>query len=823
MNNLIFGLFLLLLLRGWGSPVAAQSTRVLGTITDSITGAPLPLVSIALKGTSTGTSTDFEGSFSLESNENADTLLISSIGYYNQTIAIKKGQFQEVFIELVPKNITLNEVIILPGENPAEILLKKVLAKKDEHNPDKEDFYDVDVYNKVQIDANNIEDMLDGRSMRKFQWISEYIDTSIVNGKVYLPIFFTESVSKLYYRGSPKSKREFIEAARISGVENESVAQYLGNMYQNVNFYDNLITLFDKNFVSPIAGFGLAYYKYYLVDSSYIDSDWCYKVMFRPRRKQELTFSGEMWINDSSFAIKQYEMRIVPDANVNFINDMIIEQHFTRGDSGRWMLSKEKLLADFNVFQKNQKGTLGFYGHKTTSYENYVFNNPQSSGFYSHPERVVVADDAYEKPESYWENVRHDTLSSEEQDIYTMVDSVTQMPVFRTWQDLVFLFTTGYYIWGNFEIGPYASMVSFNDIEGTRFRFGGRTSNKFSKKIMPSAYIAYGTKDETFKYGSGFTWMVDKKPRRVFDINYKHDMEQLGMSSNGFREDYILASLLSRNATNKLTLVDELKLNYSHEWFSGFSNSIRFMKKDIFPIGDTVFNFGENGNNLQRNQVRTSEISIGMRFAYKEKYVYGEFDRSSLGTTYPILQTSYSLGIKDLWGADFSYQRLNVNIEDWFNVGALGWSKYVIDAGKIWETLPYPFLKLHEGNETYFLDAASFNTMNYFEFVSDEWVSLYYTHRFDGLFLNRIPLLKKLKWREVIWGKGLIGRLSDKNKDYSQFPEGMYTLNKPYFEAGAGIDNIFKILRVDAVWRLSYLDHPDIAKFHIMFGLEVYF
>ena len=350
MNKLVFRIFFFLSLIGACIDADAQNTRILGTVTDSISGDPLPLVSIALKGTSSGTSTDFEGSFSLESNENADSLLISCIGYHNRTIEIKKGQFQEIFIQLTPKNIMLNEVIILPGENPAEILLKKVIAKKDEHNPDEEDFYDVDVYNKVQIDANNIEDMLEGRSMRKFQWISEYTDTSLVNGKVYLPIFFTESVSKLYYRKSPKSKREFIEAARISGVENESVAQYLGNMYQNVNFYDNLITLFDKNFVSPIAGFGLAYYKYYLVDSSYIDSDWCYKVMFKPRRKQELTFSGEMWINDSSFAIKQYEMRIVPDANVNFINDMIIEQHFSRGDSGRWMLTKEKLLADFSVF-----------------------------------------------------------------------------------------------------------------------------------------------------------------------------------------------------------------------------------------------------------------------------------------------------------------------------------------------------------------------------------------------------------------------------------------------------------------------------------------
>jgi len=295
------------------------------------------------------------------------------------------------------------------------------------------------------------------------------------------------------------------------------------------------------------------------------------------------------------------------------------------------------------------------------------------------------------------------------------------------------------------------------------------------------------------------------------------------MSPNGFREDYFLASFLTRNPADKLTLVDEFNIRYEHEWFTGFSNTIQFMKKDIYPIGDTVFNFGENSNSFQRKLIRSSDVSLAIRFAYKEKYIYGEYDRSSLGTTYPILQVRYNLGIKDLLNADYNYQKLNINIEDWFNVGTLGWSKYVIDAGKIWGTLPYPFLNLHAGNETYFYDEESFNTMNYFEFVSDEWVSLTYIHHFDGFFLNRIPLMRKLKWREVIWGKGLIGNLNNNNKSYSDFPEGMFTLKEPYFEAGAGVENIFKFLRVDAVWRLSYLDHPDIAKFQVMFGMNVFF
>jgi len=401
-----------------------------------------------------------------------------------------------------------------------------------------------------------------------------------------------------------------------------------------------------------------------------------------------------------------------------------------------------------------------------------------------------------------------------------MVDSIKKMPTFNTVYDIIDMFVSGYLNWGKFDIGPYASMLSFNEIEGARFRLGGRTSEKFSKKIMPSAYVAWGTKDQKFKFGGGFLYLMNKKPRRGFQILFKHDMEQLGMSPTGFREDFLLASFITRNPANKLTLVNELKAHYEHEWFTGFSNTVRFLHKDIFPVGDTVFNFGEG---TTREKITTSEITLEMRFAYKERYVYSDFIRTSLGTIYPIIQFKYSKGIKDLWGGDYNYQKASFYFSDWFNVGNIGWSKYVIEAGKIWGRLPYPFLKMHEGNETYFFDETSFNTMNYFEFVSDEWVSLYYTHRFDGFFLNRIPLLRKLKWREVVWGKGLIGNLSAANRNYSEFPEGMHTLGKPYIETGAGIENIFKFLRVDGVWRLSYLDHPDIAKFQVMFGMQVFF
>lgn len=802
-----------------------QKTRIYGVVKDSLTGEPVPMASIFFQGTSIGTTSDFEGVFKIETNEAVpDSVSISCLGYLPQKAAIRKNQFQEIDFLLKTNSISLKVVEILSGENPADILLKKVWKNKKKNNPDNVPYYDCEVYGKLQVDVNNIDSSyFDTRATRPFNWILQFADTSMVNGKVYLPLFLSESVSDMFFRAEPKSNREIINAYKVSGIENESVTRFMGKMYQSFSIYDNYITLFDKNFVSPIGFLGQVYYKYYLTDSVETEQGKAYKLMFKPRRKQEPTFTGFFWVNDSSYSIREYEIKVVDDANINFVNDLVMYQHFSCYNNEYWMPDKEKITVDFNLLNENKKSTMGFYAHKSSSYQNYVFNQPKESGFYANPERILILPDAGDKDSLFWNTHRHDSLNRDEQVIYFIVDSVKKMPLFRTYYDIVNTIFTGYYVSGNFEFGPYASTISKNEIEGWRLRLGMRTSNKFSKRVMPSAYLAYGFLDREVKYGGGLLYMFDKNPRRTFEFKFKHDMEQLGMSATGFREDFFLTSFLSRNAADKLTMVNEFSGAYEHEWFTGFSNTLRFVQREIFPIGSPYFNFGEVSNDSLRKSVTSSEFSLDLHFAYKEKFFYGEFLRTSLGTKYPTLNIRYTRAVKDVFNSDYNYQRLNVNYSHWFNVGAIGWSKYVIDAGKIWGNLPYPFLKLHEGNETFVQDETSFNMMNYFEFVSDEWVSVYYIHRFEGLFLNRIPLLRKLKWRELIWAKGLVGHLSDSNRDFSRFPSDMYELDRPYYEAGIGIENIFKVLRIDGVWRLSHLDHPEISKFQVMVGLQLLF
>jgi len=803
--------------------VSSQITKILGKITDSATKEPVPFANVYLKGTNIGSISDFNGEYFFETYTPSDSISASFIGYISQTKAIQKNKFQYINFELAADNILLEEVVVRPGENPAEVLLRKIIKNKEATNKKNFDYYQYEVYNKIQFDANNITDKLRNKKILKpFKFIFDYVDTSTINGKAYLPMLLSETISDIYYRSNPKVKKEVIRASKISGVENESITQFLGNLYQNVNIYDNYINVFDKNFVSPVANFGLSFYRYYLVDSSFIGNKWCYQIMFKPRRKQELTFTGNFWVNDSSFAIKKVEIKIADDININFINDYAIRQDYDKINDKFWMITKDYVVVDFNVIE-NSRRTIGFFGHRTTTYKDFVFDSPKEKEFYSTPTNVTILDDCYDKDKTFWANSRHDSLTTKENNIYIMVDSIKNIPIFRTYVDIIYLITNGYYETGMFEIGPYYKMLSFNQVEGLRLRFGGRTSNDFSTKLMLDGHLAYGTKDGKFKYAAGFLYMLNKNPRRSFGASYKYDIEQLGQSLNAYSEDNLFASFFRRNPSDKLTIVREYKAFYEHEWFNGFSTTPRFNNRTIYPLGSSTFEINDNGKIKELNSIKTSEISLEIRYAYDEKFVMGEFERISLGTKYPVLGLRYCHGIPNLLNGDYKYDVLQIGIKHWFNVFSYGWSKYIIEAGKTWGTLPYPLLKLFPGNETFLADEYAYNLMNYFEFVSDQNISLFLTHHFDGIFLNRIPLMRKLKWREVAHAKVVIGSLSEKNKKYSILPPSSFILTKPYWEAGVGIENIFKIFRVDAIWRLSYLDNPDINNFALFFSFHFSF
>ncbi|MCC7302159.1 MAG: carboxypeptidase-like regulatory domain-containing protein [Bacteroidia bacterium] len=786
--------------------LAAQVTKVTGKVVDAETREGLPFVNVVFRKTKLSTTTDFDGKYSISASVPVDSLVVSYIGYVRYAVAVKRGQSQVINIELKSDVKTFDAVNITPGENPAHKILRKVWANKEKNDKDALEAYEYEVYNKVEFDLNNIpKEYKDKKALKPVKFIFDYIDSTNAKEKPYLPLFISESLSDYYYQKSPRKKKEVIKASRISGLQNEeSVTQFMGDMYQNVNLYDNNFEVFAKTFVSPISENGILFYKYYLIDSVYIDGVRCYHIQFKQRRKQECVFNGNMWIADTAFALKRVEMSLPDDVNLNYVNTLSFIQEYGKAPSGRWMLVKDRIIVDFAIREKKT----GFYGRKTTSYKNFILDQPRPDDFWTFGENLFVEKDAAEKTEEYWKNARHDSLSKNEQQIYHMVDTIQSLPIYKSWETILVTAVGGYWVKGPVELGPYYKILSFNSIEGLRLRVGGRTSNDFSRWVEINGFAAYGFDDEKFKYNAEFKSFITKNPRQIVYLNYKDDYEVLGQSWNAFTPDNIISSLFRRTPLTNMTRVQQGMLTWEYEPFDGWNNKLYLVNRNMTPLGTMKYiAFNDNFTRDTLSGITTSEIRIRTRFAYDEKYLEGTFLRTSTGTKYPVLSVAASFGIKGVMNGDYEYQKLVVNVTDRFYINPFGYVDYIVEGGQVFGKVPYPLLELHGGNETYVYDTYAFNMMNYYEFASDRYLTVQMFHHMGGFLFNKVPLLRKLKWREVFTVKALIGEVSSKNLNVFEFPATLNQLNNgPYYEVSAGVENVFKIFRFDALWRLSYVD-----------------
>jgi len=625
--------------------IKAQATKIRGLIIDSNTKEALPFVNISFKGTSIGTTTDFDGNYFLETRQAGDSISISSIGYIQQTIPIKKGEFQTININLYSQTIDLSEIIITPGENPAHTLLKKVIKRKKINNPDRYESFQYESYTKMELDINNFKNSFKSKKLlKKFQFIFNYVDTSVVTGKAYLPVLISESISDYYYQKNPKKEKEVIKASKVSGVDsNESIAQFTGQLHQNINVYDNYIDLFDIGFHSPIADGGLRTYKYYLIDSAFREKKWCYHITFKPKRKEVPAFTGDFWVADSTYAIESIKMRINKDVNINWVQDLVSETKFRQINDSIWFPDNKSLFIDFMLTKNDSTKQMGFFGRKNIAYRKVILNQPIKEKVLKLDNDVVVEEAALVRDNDYWNNSRPYKLSSRESKIYEMVDSIQNVPIYKNIVDVIKTFVTGYYIKGKFEYGPYYKLISSNEIEGNRFMFGGRTTEEFNENLRINAHLAYGTKDKKLKYGLGALYMLNKQKRETVEVQYRHDIEQLGKGPNTITEGNMLASLLKRNPNNKLTMATEASFMYEKTWKQGFSNKISFRHKIITPSSYIQFNgAGENANKTFKN-IKTSEIELNTRWTKNERFIRGNFNRASLGSEYPIVNLYLTL------------------------------------------------------------------------------------------------------------------------------------------------------------------------------------
>ena len=804
----------------WVSFAYGQKTICTGIVTDSETGKPLPYVTVGFVDSKIGTVSDINGSYRIETYYATPELKASFIGYYNTSKPIEKDQIQVIDFQLEVERKQLGEVVIKPDkdyENPAHIIFRRILANKNANNREKLDSYSYELYNKVEIDIDNPrEKLINFFLFNPIDFVFDNID-SISDETPFLPSFMSESVADYYYKKQPKKEREYIKATEISGMQNESVSQLLGDMYQNVNIYHNHVTIFDRSFISPLADNGLVHYRYYLIDSAMIGNKWCYQLQFQPRRKQELTFKGSFWVNDTTYAIKQIEATMARDANINFITNFHVEQEYSEVEKEVWMLTEDKLKINARFLIPHNLKYQKFIGRKTTTYQDFSINTLAADSIYSVDATVTILSGAEDYSRSDWDSCRHQPLTTNEAAVYHIIDSVMSTNYYKFW-DNVF---RGYYRIKYIEIGPYFGMYSFNSIEGNRLKFAARTSKLLNPDLRINTFAAYGFFDQEWKYGASFRYYPTRYPRQYIKVSYKKDLEQLGAGGMALGEDNLVTSLSRISSGNFMNGVREFYGLYERSWNSNVNTQFRFDNRSIWALGDLNFSkLNADKDSVNIDRITTSEFTLGIHYSFMERFLETPFNRTSLGSEFPMFDAQYSYGAPRLMGSQFEYHRLRMSIAQKIRLGIYGTSKYKMEAGKMWGTIPYIYLELHNGNETYFFADDAYNLMNYYEFVSDQYISLFWEHHFEGILFNKIPLLKKLMLREVIAGKAVYGSLSEKHNSALLIPNTTYSLNEPYIEVAAGIENIFSFARIDAIWRLTQYDNPNVTKFGVRVKLQ---
>ncbi|MCF8409413.1 MAG: DUF5686 and carboxypeptidase regulatory-like domain-containing protein [Crocinitomicaceae bacterium] len=784
----------------------SQQTIITGTVSDAGTGEKLPYVSVRFVDSKIGTLTDSVGGFKIETYYATDSLRFSLSGFVAQTIRIKRDESQQINVQLGILTDDLAEIVILtPDEFPSTRLHKRMVANKPINNKEKLNSYEYDLYSKIQFDLSNLDDNFGKNGVvKRLDLIMDYLD-STSTGENYLPLILSENYSNFYFKNNPKIKKELIQGTKITGIDNLQINQFLGDMYLDVNVYDNVIDVFNKSFISPTSPIARSYYKFFLEDSSFIDNDWCYKLRFLPKRSGDLTFTGEMWIHDTTYAIKLIKASIAPDANLNFIQDLYLEHRFDQVEKEVWMLKEEKLIADIKITQKTK--VYGIYARKNSTRRNYVINSKRDPEFYTTGNAIQVMDSAKIRPESYWQSVRTEQLTQQQEGIVDMVDSLNNLPFFQTLKNLTYFSTTGYYPLGKLEYGSAFTLLSFNQVEKFRMAFALRTSNNFSKRLELGGRIAYGFGDERFKYGLTTRFNITPKKRGMMTAYYTYDIEQIGQSPTAASMGSTFATVLSTAPFDKLTFVKKTGISLEKDIKKDVVIFSAFDWKEFTPLG--LANYLKlnqtTGLNDTISNIRTAEVTARFRWTKDEEFLAGQFDRTSLRSVFPILSIQAIFGIKGIAGSQYNYQKLEFQLEHNAQVGIFGRMRYGAIAGYIFGNTAYPLLKVHEGNQSLWLLTSAFNKLNFLEFISDRYVGAFIENHWEGLLFDRIPINKKLKWRLLTTGRVAYGAISARHEQEMLIPTFVKRFgNVPYVESSVGIENIFKALRVDLVWRMTH-------------------
>ena len=826
--------------------------RIKGLVTDSVSGEPLPYVSIIVKGTTTGAATDLDGRFSLTvpSSASGKMLEVSYLGYSTKQVSLKSGQ--SLSIQLAPTGIALNEVVVKPGreryrrrDNPAVAFVKNVIERRDANDPRNHDYYSYDRYQKMLFAMNDYKPKKreDGKT-GKFDFLEEFIDTLDV-GTTILPISEKEHFETVYYRRDPHSEKRLVKGDKSAGVDEvfsrDGIQQFLNEAFREVDIFRNNIPLFLQRFVSPLSSLGPTFYKYYLMDTLEIDGQKCMDLGFVPFNSESFGFTGHLYVTlDSTYFVRRVLLNVPKDINLNFVSHMTIDQTFRREPDGTRLITKDDIRVNFKLSEKSK----GMFAQRLIVYSNHSFEPDTAQlAIFEQPAPSITLKEAYTQTDKFWEENRpQEGRRRNPNTVDKLMAKLRSIPIFYVTEKIVTILVSGYVpatkdeANNKFEFGPMNTTISGNAIEGARFRVGGTTTPQFHKRLTLDGFAAYGVRDKKMKYDAlvEYSFIDRKQYRKEFPMHsirfeYMYDINKLGQQYMYTSKDNFLLAIRRKRDT-RATYLRKAELTYTREHYNGISYSAVLRNKREYATPYAVFDrINADGSLTSLDHYDMTELELNFRYGYNEKFYQTRNNRIPITFDAWVFNLSHVMGWKGFLGSSYNYQRTDIGLQKrlWFS--AFGYTDIILKAGKVWTKVPYPLLILPNANLSYTIQPEAYTNMNAMEFINDEYASWDVTYYMNGLLLNRIPLIKKLKWREVFCFRGLWGHLSDKNNPAKStglfaFPEGSMTLGKaPYMEASVGIENIFKFLRLDYVWRLNYRDNPDIQTHGVRCTMRIQF
>ena len=849
--------FLLFLILGCCFTISAQNIQ--GVVTDSLTNEPIPYLSVFYEGKGVGGITDNDGHYSVETRKGWNKLTFSAVGYVTKVVNIIPGVTKTMNVKMRPDDIMLDEVVVKPKRekysrknNPAVELMKKVIAHKNNNKLSENDYYQYNKYQKITMSLNDVTpEMLEKGMYKKMPFLKDQIEHCEETNKFILPISVDETASQKIYRKHPKSEKTIIKGMSSTGVNElfatgDMLSTVLKDVFTDVNIYDDDIRLLQYPFISPISSSdAISFYKYYIMDTTYVDKDKCFHLTFVPNNSQDFGFTGHLYVlADSSYTVKKCTMNLPKKSGVNFVDNMDIIQEFEQLPNGEWVLKTDDMIVEMTLMKIMQ----GFQIRRTTRYSDYAFDELPQQLFKRKGAEIKEAD-AMMRGEDFWNQYRPVPLTQTESSMDMLVKKLEQMPGFKYVIFVLKAFIENFVETGTKEnpskvdIGPVNTMISNNYIDGLRLRMSAQTTANLNPHLFLKGYYAYGFKDHRSKYMGEVEYSFNKKeylprefPKNSVTFSYQYDVMSPTDKFLKTDKDNVFVSFKT-STVDQMSYVRNIALKYENETQFGLKTTVELTHSTDEPTGGLSYIINDDQRTLIP-EIQTMEASLAFRYAPGETFINTKQRRIPVSFDAPVFTLSHTTGFKGVLGGEYNFNLTEVGLYKRFWFSSWGKIDMFVKGGAQWNKVPFPLLIMPAANLSYILQRETFNLINNMEFLNDRYASLDVTWDLNGKIFNRVPLLKKLKWREAIGFKMLYGHLTDKNNPLKRpgdselflFPtrDGRPTSfvmdpKTPYMECSVGIHNIFKILHIDYVRRLNYLNHPDANKWGVRFMVMMTF